>query len=235
MGRDFTPADNTPGAEKVALIGHGLWQRDFGGAADIVGKAIRINGKPATIVGVMPPGFSFPQNDELWIPLYSEFPVRPRNDPQANNPGVIGLLRPGVTIESASAEIDGVRQALRRGLPGHEQDVHGGPGAVAHRPVHGPAADGPDVDDAGVLRGRPADRVLQRDEHAVRAGDAPRAGTGRPVVARRHPLPADPADADREPDAGGRGRDGRRRPGVLRRGLVRAAPSGTCRTGRRRG
>ena len=86
MGRDFTPADNAPGAEKVALIGHGLWQRDFGGAADIVGKAIRINGKPATIIGVMPPGFAFPVNDELWIPLYSEFPVRPRNDPQANNP-----------------------------------------------------------------------------------------------------------------------------------------------------
>ena len=103
-GRDFTPADNAPGAEKVALIGHGLWQRDFGGAADIVGKAIRINGRPATIIGVMPPGFSFPVNDELWIPLYSEFPVRPRNDPQANAPAVMGLLKRGVTIESARAE-----------------------------------------------------------------------------------------------------------------------------------
>ena len=46
MGRDFTAADNTPGAEKVALIGYGIWQRDFGGAADIVGKGVRINGKP---------------------------------------------------------------------------------------------------------------------------------------------------------------------------------------------
>jgi putative ABC transport system permease protein len=60
LGRDFTAADNKPGAPKVALISHGIWQRDFGGAANIVGTAVRINGAPATIVGVMPPGFTFP-------------------------------------------------------------------------------------------------------------------------------------------------------------------------------
>jgi len=47
LGRDFSAADNQPGAEKVAIIGHGLWQRDFAGAADIVGKGVRINGSPA--------------------------------------------------------------------------------------------------------------------------------------------------------------------------------------------
>ena len=60
LGRDFTAADNQRGAEKVALISHTLWQRDFGGNASIVGKNIRINGKPATVIGVMPPGFAFP-------------------------------------------------------------------------------------------------------------------------------------------------------------------------------
>ncbi len=117
MGRDFTPADNTPGAEKVALIGHGLWQRDFGGTADVVGKAIRINGKPATIVGVMPPGFAFPVNDELWIPLYSEYPVRPRNDPEANAPFVVGMLRPGVTIENARAEVTAFAKRFAAAYP----------------------------------------------------------------------------------------------------------------------
>src|SRR5262245_49282235 len=99
VGRDLRAEDNAGGAEKVALIGHGLWQRDFGGRADVVGRNVRINGTPATIVGVMPAGFSFPTNEELWIPLYSEFPVRARNDPRANNPAVFATLKPGVTLE----------------------------------------------------------------------------------------------------------------------------------------
>ncbi|CAN5566942.1 ABC transporter permease [soil metagenome] len=105
MGRGFTEADNQPGAPKVALIAHGLWVRDFGGAPDILGKAIRLNGAPATIIGVMPPGFTFPVNEELWIPLYSEFPVRPRNDPRANAPAVLGLIRPDVPVTQAEAEV----------------------------------------------------------------------------------------------------------------------------------
>lgn len=105
FGRDFTAADNKPGAPKVALIGHGLWLREFGGASDIVGKAVRLNGASATIVGVMPPGFAFPVNEELWIPLYSEYPVRPRNDPRVNAPAVVGLIRPDVPLTQAEAEI----------------------------------------------------------------------------------------------------------------------------------
>ena len=107
LGRDLTSADNQPGAEKVAIIGHGLWQRDFAGAADIVGKGVRINGAPATIIGVMPQGFAFPSNEELWIPLYSEFPVRPRNDPRNNNPSILGALEPGVSVDQANAEFAG--------------------------------------------------------------------------------------------------------------------------------
>src|SRR6266850_26509 len=97
LGRDFRPEDNVAGAEKVAIIGYALWQRDFGGAQDIVGKALRINGTPATIVGVMPKGFAFPVNEELWIPLYSEYPVRGRTDPRVTNPSVLALLKRGVS------------------------------------------------------------------------------------------------------------------------------------------
>ena len=96
LGRDFEAADNRPGAEKVAILGYGIWQRDFGASSTIVGKHVRINGKPATIIGVMPKGFAFPINEELWLPLYSEFPVVPRNDPRANAPAVLGALKPGV-------------------------------------------------------------------------------------------------------------------------------------------
>jgi putative ABC transport system permease protein len=107
MGRDFAAADDKPGAEKVAIIGYGLWQRDFGGEASVVGKAVRINGTPATIIGVMPKGFAFPVNEELWVPLFCEFPVRPRNDPRNINPAVLGALKPGVSVDQANAEFSG--------------------------------------------------------------------------------------------------------------------------------
>src|SRR2546425_3525533 len=105
LGRDLRPEDNAPGAEKVAIIGYGIWQRDFGGAADIIGKPLRINGTPATIVGVMPQGFAFPVNEELWIPLYSEFPVRERKDPRSINPAVLALIKPGISLDQANAEV----------------------------------------------------------------------------------------------------------------------------------
>jgi hypothetical protein len=101
----------------VAIIGHALWQRDFGGAPDIVGKGVRINGVPATIIGVMPQGFAFPVNEELWIPLFSEFPVRERNDPRANAPAVLGLLRQDVSLDQASAELEGIARRFAEAYP----------------------------------------------------------------------------------------------------------------------
>jgi putative ABC transport system permease protein len=91
--------------------------RDFGGASDIVGRAIRLNGAPATIIGVMPAGFAFPVNEELWIPLYSEFPVRERNDPRANAPAVVGLIKPDVPVTQAEAEITRYAAGLPRPIP----------------------------------------------------------------------------------------------------------------------
>jgi putative ABC transport system permease protein len=116
-GRDLTAADDTPGAPQVALIGYGMWQRDFGGAADILGKAVRLNGKPATIVGVMPKGFAFPTVEELWIPLFSEFPPRPRNDPAGANPSLLGLLKRGVSVDAANAEFTTLARRFAAAYP----------------------------------------------------------------------------------------------------------------------
>jgi putative ABC transport system permease protein len=117
MGRDFTAADNVPGAAKVALIGYGVWQRDFGGSSGIVGQTIRINGTPAEIIGVMPKGFAFPTNEELWIPLYSEFPVRARNDPRTVNPAVLGAIKPGVSVDQANLEFAAFGQRFAAAYP----------------------------------------------------------------------------------------------------------------------
>jgi predicted permease len=117
MGRDFTAADNTSGAGKVAIIGHALWQRDFGGADDIIGKGFRLNGKAATVIGVMPKGFAFPTNEELWIPLFSEFPPRERGDPAANSPAVLGLLKAGVSLDQANAEATTIARRFAAAYP----------------------------------------------------------------------------------------------------------------------
>lgn len=117
LGRDFTAADNAPGADKVLILGHAIWQRDFGGTPDVLGRAVVVNGTPATIVGVMPRGFAFPVNEELWVPLYAEYPVRPRNDPRQFGSAVLGALRPGVSLDQANAEFGAFAKRFAEAYP----------------------------------------------------------------------------------------------------------------------
>ena len=123
LGRDFTAADNQPGAEPVVLISHQLWEQDFNRDPQIVGQAVRTNGRSATIIGVMPPQFNFPVNEQVWIPLYNEFPVRPRTDQAANNIAILGRLKPGITAESATAEFTGIAANLAKANPVSNKDV----------------------------------------------------------------------------------------------------------------
>ena len=119
MGRDFTTEDNKPGAEKVALISHELWQSHFGSSPNVLGKVVRINGKSATVIGVMPVGFKFPLNEDIWLPLYSEFPPKPRNVQIASAPtiAVMGLLRKDTTLQQAQAEFTGIAKRLATSYP----------------------------------------------------------------------------------------------------------------------
>src|SRR6266403_1411831 len=116
LGRDFTAADDKPGAEKVAILGHEIWQRNFGGDPKIVGQGVRINGRAATIIGVMPPNFKFPVTEQLWLPYYNEFPLKPRGTLAlgASNPApaVIGRLKPEVSIDKANAEFVGLAKRM---------------------------------------------------------------------------------------------------------------------------
>src|SRR6184192_1388888 len=126
MGRDFTAEDNKAGAEKVTILGDEIWRRDFGADPNIIGQSVRINGKAATIIGVMPPGFKFPFSEELWTPLYNEFPPTPRGGLflGANNraPAVLGRLKPGVTIDQANAEMIAIARHLAEDNPKTNQN-----------------------------------------------------------------------------------------------------------------
>src|SRR3954462_12473223 len=80
LGRDFAAEDNKFGSPKTAILGDEIWRRDFNADPNIVGQSVTINGKPATIIGVMPRGLKFPISEELWTPLYNEWPPTPRGE-----------------------------------------------------------------------------------------------------------------------------------------------------------
>jgi predicted permease len=117
LGRDFTAEDNKPSAEKVTILGNDIWKRDFEGNPNVVGTAIRINGKAATVIGVMPPNFKFPQTEELWVPLYNEFPLKPRGDPAGIGPQIMGRLKPEVSVDQANAEFSALAKRIAKDNP----------------------------------------------------------------------------------------------------------------------
>jgi putative ABC transport system permease protein len=113
-GRHFLEEEDKPGAAPVAIIGHGLWQRRFGGDPGVIGRAVRIDGESVNIVGVMPAGFSFPAKEEIWRPMAMAFDENDRGRHFAYG---IGRLKPGVTIEAARADIEMIAAAIEREHP----------------------------------------------------------------------------------------------------------------------
>src|SRR5213594_3338599 len=126
LGRDFNAEDNKPGAEKVAILGHEIWKRDFNADPNIVGQNVRMNGKAATIVGMMPPNIRVPVSEELWTPLYNQFPPIPRGElrigPNNAAPSVMGRLKPGVTLDQVNAEFIGLARRLAQEYPKTNQN-----------------------------------------------------------------------------------------------------------------
>jgi putative ABC transport system permease protein len=104
-GRDFRAEDDREGASPVIMIGHDVWQRRYGGDQAAVGREVRVNGQPATIIGVMPKGFTYPLVADAWMPMAMAPGLR--NMPWTGRGfGVVGRLRDGVTVEQVREEID---------------------------------------------------------------------------------------------------------------------------------
>lgn len=102
LGRNFTETEDRPNGPSVAIISHRLWRDQFGGTAGIVGETIHLDGKPVTVVGVLPPGFEFLGPVDVMVPLALP---QPSNDP-GNNLIVVARLSPGVPLAQASAELN---------------------------------------------------------------------------------------------------------------------------------
>lgn len=111
LGRPLLDSDEQPGAPPVVVIGHGLWQRQFGGRSDVLDKTVQVGKRTATVVGVMPDGFRFPERHSAWTPLQ-----RANHGPFEGPPVIVfGRLAPGVSPQQARAELDALvtHQQLR--------------------------------------------------------------------------------------------------------------------------
>lgn len=120
MGRAFMPGEDRAGAAPVVILSHGYWQSRYGGAGDIVGRTIRLDGATRTIVGVMPESFVFPLPlTKLWMP-YAFSPARYPRDRQTLQ--LVARLAPGVTPVQAEDELSAMLEA---DLRAHGEDVRG--------------------------------------------------------------------------------------------------------------
>ena len=102
LGRWFRLEENEESSEPVVLLGYDLWQQRYGGNPGIVGKTVGVNGMMATIIGVMPQGWQYPEEAQLWMPLRATEKKSPRGQFFLNP---VGRLKSGVTLAQANAEL----------------------------------------------------------------------------------------------------------------------------------
>jgi len=114
LGRSFAPAEQKFRAAGAVILGNGLWHRAYGSDPAILGRRIKLMGQPFVVVGVMRPGFDYPDHSEVWIPAGAFFDFRART---AHNFRVVGRLRRGVTIEQAQSNIGAIAQRLKQQYP----------------------------------------------------------------------------------------------------------------------
>ena len=130
LGRGLGPGDDLPGKPAAILLSYGTWRRRFGGDAGVIGRKVYLDREPVTVIGVMPPSFSFPRGAEM--PAGFGFPAEPdawvpfcltndlRQDHGRMTSTVIGRLRAGVGIASAEQELRVIYGRLARAYPNHQ-------------------------------------------------------------------------------------------------------------------
>jgi putative ABC transport system permease protein len=123
MGRTFTAAEEPIGAPLVAVISHRLWTRRFGADWAVVGRGARFDGETYTIVGVMPVGFSFPDEADVWVPIGLTTRETSPGARGAHYLSSIARLRDGVSQQAAQTEMDAIAARLRSAYPGTNRDA----------------------------------------------------------------------------------------------------------------
>jgi len=120
LGRDFTAADEVDGAPLVGILNYDFWERRYQRDPQVIGRVVKKNGMPMTIVGVMPQGFSFPQRVDVWVPLVKTAHVLNRGN--RDTWCVVARLADGATIEQGRAEILAIAGRLASQYPATNKD-----------------------------------------------------------------------------------------------------------------
>jgi len=115
VGRLFAAEEGAAGRSNVVMISYGYWQRRFGGSPDVVGSTLIVNGNPLTIIGVMPAGFYFLDNLDIWRLTYYNGPGAQAR--RWRNLLLVGRLKPGITIQQAQSEMDLISRRLEEQYP----------------------------------------------------------------------------------------------------------------------
>jgi predicted permease len=113
LGRTFTPPEDLPNGGKVVVLSYGLWQRNFGGDPNIVGRSLSLGNEPYTIVGVLGRSFQTDPESDLWLP----FQFEPNSTNQGHFFFAAGMLKPGVTLDQANAQLSLASQQFHRDYP----------------------------------------------------------------------------------------------------------------------
>jgi putative ABC transport system permease protein len=117
-GRVFTNEEDQPGGPPVVVLSYGLWQRRFGGQANIINQQISLNGKSYTVIGVMPQNYFYPSRVEMWVPV-GQLSGQASWQARGNHPGLYGVarLKPGATKEQAEADMERIAANLEKQYP----------------------------------------------------------------------------------------------------------------------
>lgn len=115
LGREFSAQDNQPGAENVVVIGYEVWRTQFGGDENVIDQNLRVDGKLHKVIGVMPQGYCFPNNTDLWLPLRQSADNQQRGS--GDKPSVMALLKKNVAQANINRELAVIMQRIETRYP----------------------------------------------------------------------------------------------------------------------
>jgi putative ABC transport system permease protein len=115
LGRTWAAGEDEPGNDQVCILSYALWQAQFGGDKNVIGRTIDLNAKPHKVIGVMPPGFRYPSSAQMWTPF--DMDTKSLGTRGNHWASVIGRLKPGVTLQQAQAEMSLIAKRLEQQYP----------------------------------------------------------------------------------------------------------------------